>query len=77
LPQGLACAGATPDNMPVGKHNCVHRAGAGTADAFDVDAIVFEEPIQNTPGERAVRAAALQRQRNGLSLHAMLSSRIR
>src|SRR5262249_29731943 len=40
----------------------VHGAGARGADAFERDALVFEQPVEYAPGEGAVGAAALQRQ---------------
>ena len=40
--------------------NRVHGPGTGTADAFQGNAAVFQQRIQNAPGEGAMRATALQ-----------------
>jgi hypothetical protein len=45
----------------VGEHGCVDRACARRADAVERDALVLEQAIDYTPGEGAVRPAALQR----------------
>ena len=44
----------------VGQYHSVHRAGAGAADALEDQVIVFQQRIQNPPGQRAMRAAPLQ-----------------
>src|SRR5207249_4443735 len=46
----------------------VHRPGAGAAHPLDGDALVLEEAVEHAPGEGAVRAAALQREVDGLAL---------
>lgn len=43
------------------KHDGIYRAGACRADAFDFEPRLFQEAVQDTPGEGAVSAAALQR----------------
>ena len=43
----------------MGQRHRVHGAGAGAADALDLDALVLQEAIEHAPGERAVGAAAL------------------
>ena len=50
----------------VGEDDGVHRSGAGGADAFEGDAFIFQQPVEHAPGEGAVRAAALERQVNGM-----------
>ena len=40
----------------------IDRAAAGSADAFETDVGLFEQTIEDTPGERTVRAASLQGQ---------------
>ena len=49
-----------PSLKSAGKHDGVHRAGAGSADAGNLDPLVLEQGVQRAPGERAVRSAALQ-----------------
>jgi hypothetical protein len=44
------------------QHHGIHGACAGAADAFDVNAAVFQQRVQHALGEGAVRATALQRQ---------------
>src|SRR5271155_2538040 len=46
----------------VGERDRVHGAGAGAADGLDANSLVLQELVENTPGESAVRAAALQRE---------------
>jgi hypothetical protein len=47
-------------SQSVGEHGCVDRAYARRADAVERDALL-EQAIDYTPGEGAVRPAALQR----------------
>jgi hypothetical protein len=47
---------------------CVHRAGAGRADAIDLESRLLEQPIQHAPGEGAVSASTLKRKVGGLDL---------
>src|SRR5215468_4466659 len=56
----LACLVRPAAGEPVGEHDRVHRSRRRAGDAFDLDAAVLEELIEHAPGERAVRAAALQ-----------------
>src|SRR5262245_31610668 len=51
---------APADGQAVGQYSGVHRARAGRADALEPDARVLENAVEHAPGERAVRAAALQ-----------------
>src|SRR6516162_510383 len=44
----------------VGECHRIHGAGAGAADGLDANSLVLEELVENTPGESAVGAAALQ-----------------
>src|SRR5690606_4844306 len=50
----------------IGEHDGIHRAGAGTADALETDAAVFEQGIERAPGECSVGAATLQPEIDGL-----------
>ena len=43
-----------------GRRHCIDGAGAGRADPADLELLVLEQAIENTPGEGAVRAAALE-----------------
>ena len=43
----------------VGHDRCVHRAGAGCHDAFERKVRLVEQPIEDAPGEGAMRATAL------------------
>ena len=45
----------------VGQYRCIHGTRTGAADALDHQGIIFEQGIQHTPGQRTVRASALQR----------------
>ena len=60
--------------MTIGQHRPVHGAGRGAGDAVDPQPWLLEQPIQHAPGERAMRAAALQRQihQNRIACHAGL-----
>jgi hypothetical protein len=40
-----------------------------------VNALIFQEPVQNAPGESAVRTASLQRQINAFFREALTGSR--
>jgi hypothetical protein len=40
----------------------IHRAGAGSADAFQLHPAVLQQRVQHAPGERTMRATALQGQ---------------
>ena len=66
--QRLAGALASALGEAVRQHGGVHGAGAGGGDALDVDAAVLHQLVEHAPGEGAVRAAALQRQVDGLGL---------
>jgi len=56
----LACLVRPAAGEPVGEHDRVHRSRRRAGNAFDLDAAVVEQLIEHAPGERAVRAAALQ-----------------
>jgi hypothetical protein len=60
--QRLAGLARTAAAMAVRKDDRVHRAGAGAADLGDDEARVLEQPVEHAPGQRAVGAAALQRE---------------
>jgi hypothetical protein len=63
---------------PVGQHGGVHGAGAGPAHAFNADPIFLQETVQDTPGERPVRAPTLEGETHDLSassLHSTLPAR--
>src|SRR5262245_30334514 len=62
--QGLFGFGAPTAVETVGQDGGIHRARTGAADAGDVELRLFEQPIQNAPGEGAMRAATLQRNRD-------------
>jgi hypothetical protein len=49
----------------IGEHDGVHGAGAGGADAFEGDALVFQQTVEHAPGEGAVGAAALESEVDG------------
>ena len=57
-----------PAAMPDGEHSRIHCAGTRCADAVEPDAVVLEQAVENTPGEGAVRAAALQGEVDRLDL---------
>ena len=50
----------------VGQHHGIHGTSAGAADAFKHQTIMFQQRIQHAPGQRAMRAAALQGQIDGV-----------
>src|SRR6266487_3647842 len=64
----LACALAPPNGEPVGHCHRVHRAGARRAHSLDLDARLFEQPVEHPPGERAMSTAALESQIDVLHL---------
>ena len=64
--QPFAGAVVAAEHPAVLERRGVHRAGGGGGDAFDLDAVLFEQAVERAPGEGAVRAAALQRQRHRL-----------
>src|SRR4029077_17270444 len=53
-------SGWPPAARPTGRGRAFLRAGVGAPDGCDVKPLVFEEPIQDAPGEGAVGAATLQ-----------------
>ena len=50
----------------VGQHDGVDRAGRRAGNAIDRQPPVLEQMVEHAPGERAVRAAALQREVDAL-----------
>ena len=60
-PTALASAAFSLTDF-VGEHDRIDSAGARCADAFEAKPFVLEQTIKYAPGERAVTAAALQRQ---------------
>ena len=50
----------------VGEHHRVDRAGRGAGNALDREPPVLQQMIEHAPGEGAMRAAALQREVDGL-----------
>ena len=65
LPEsGESCArfGRPPIVHSLRCHNRIDSAGAGAAYAFDPEPIILENPVENAPGERAMRPAALKRE---------------
>jgi hypothetical protein len=57
-----ARARATSRRQSVRKHRRVDRTGTCAADAFDLDALIFQNSIEDAPGKRTMRSAALQRE---------------
>ena len=58
----LARAGGPALLMAVDQHRRVHRAGRRAGNAVDLEPGLFEQAVEHAPGERAMRAAALQRE---------------
>src|SRR5512146_1875463 len=56
----------------VGQDDRIHRARAGRADRLDVDAAIGKQRVDRAPGERAVRAAALQGEVDRLAFGSLL-----
>jgi hypothetical protein len=76
----LACALAPANGEPVGHRHSVHCAGARRAHSLHLDAWLFEQTVEHTPGERAMGPAALEGQIDVLGLgdrrHAPLGDRL-
>ena len=64
--QPLARAVAAVLQHALGQHDGVHRARAGAGDGLDVEAAVGQDLVEHAPGERAMRSAALQGERDAL-----------
>src|SRR6516164_2438019 len=64
----LARALSPTSGQPMGHHRCVHRAGARRAHSLHLDAWLFKQPVDHTPSERAMGAAALESQTDALYL---------
>src|SRR5262245_17284638 len=65
LPEVRECADralAPADGQAVGEHDGVHGAGTCRADAVDFEPRLFQEVVQNAPGESAMGTSALQRE---------------
>ncbi len=58
----LARALCPAGGVALRQHHGVQGAGTGAAEPFDDDALILEQPVEHAPGERAMRAAALQRE---------------
>jgi hypothetical protein len=58
--QAFAGLGGAAPRHAVGECDRVHGAGAGAADGFNAKPLVLEKLVEHPPGERAMRAAALQ-----------------
>ena len=56
---------APADGHAVGHDGGVHGAGAGRADALELDRLLLEQAVEHAPGEGAVRAAALEGEVDG------------
>lgn len=50
------------------KNQGIHRTRTGPADAVDANALIIKQTIENAPGKRAVRSAALERKIDRLML---------
>jgi len=77
LTRSLAPAPAGPAGQARRQSRPVQRPGRSAADAPDLDSRLVQQPIQNTPGKGAMRAAALQGQVDPLHFHAARSRRSR
>ena len=60
--EGAHRAVPSPEREPMRKNDGVHRAGAGRTNPVYVKPGLLEQTLQNPPGERAMGAAALQRE---------------
>lgn len=56
------CALIPIDRQSIGGNRRVHRAGTGTDNPFDDDALVLENAVKCAPGKSAVSSPALQSQ---------------
>ncbi|HEX7260236.1 MAG TPA: hypothetical protein VF258_00315, partial [Luteolibacter sp.] len=59
-PQRFLSALASAVHQPIGHDHSIHRAGRGTANPVDLNPVLGQKPIEHTPGERPVSAAALK-----------------
>ena len=59
---GERAFGALPSTLgrSAGEHRRVNRPCARRADAFERDALILQQAVEDTPGKGGVRAAALQ-----------------
>src|SRR6516164_7357704 len=64
----LARALSPASGQPMGHHRCVHCTSARRAHSLHLDARLFKEPVENTPSERAMGAAALESQADAFHL---------
>src|SRR5271166_2679244 len=60
LQRGARALGSA-SGMTIDQSSRVHRARRGARYPIDLEPWLLDQPIQNSPGEGAVRAAALQR----------------
>jgi len=61
LQRGARAFGAVR-GIAVDQHRGIHRARRGPGDPLDAQPRLLEQAVEHAPGERAVRAAALQRE---------------
>ena len=68
---GERAFGSLPSTLgqTAGEHRRVDRPCARRADAFERNALVLEQAVEDTPGKGAVRAAALQGKVDRLDLN--------
>ena len=59
-------ASRPPTAKTMGQHGGVDGAGTRRGDAFKREPLLFQQAIEDTPGEGAMTAAALERQIDGL-----------
>ena len=64
LPQVQSRLRGTTAVQPIGENPGIHGAGTGAADAHDFEAGLLQQPIEDAPCESAMRAAALQCERD-------------
>ena len=68
MPKRLSCRIAAADGQTMREHDGVDRTGAGRRNAFERDAIIFQQPIEHAPGKGAMAAAPLKTQINRFGL---------
>src|SRR5271157_4697780 len=70
----LAGSLSAADGQPVGEDRSIHRPRAGRANSLESQGLLFQKAVKHTPGEGAMRAAALKGQIYGLGRGARLIS---
>ena len=58
--QTFARALAPAGHQAMGQYHRIHGAGTGAADGINLQASIFEQPVQHAPGECAMGTTALQ-----------------